>query len=245
VNRNAGTLRVFDTPADVAAALADTFVNCAKDAIAQRGSFAVSLAGGRTPKAAYMLLAQPSRASAIDWEKVQVYFGDERCVPPDDDQSNYKMAREAFLDAVKIPSWNVHRIRAEEEPAKAAEWYRDALVASFGTHPHLDLVMLGMGPDGHTASLVPGDPVLEVVDRPVAVTATAYGGHRRMTLTYPALARARQLLWLVSGEDKRAPLAALLDGDRKIPAGRVDAGASLVLADRAAAPERPGSVATQ
>jgi len=212
VNRNAGTLRVFDTPADVAAALADTFVNCAKDAIAQRGSFAVSLAGGRTPKAAYMLLAQPSRASAIDWEKVQVYFGDERCVPPDDDQSNYKMAREAFLDAVKIPSWNVHRIRAEEEPAKAAEWYRDALVASFGTHPHLDLVMLGMGPDGHTASLFPGANPLTDSGALVRAVYSESQKQWRVTLTPTVLNGARAVVFAVEGAGKTKTLATVREG---------------------------------
>ena len=102
--------------------------------------------------------------------------------------------------------------------------------------PRLDLVHLGIGPDGHTASLVPGDPVLDVTDRPVAVTEGEYEGRRRMTLTYPALAQAGQLLWLVTGQDKRAALDAMLAGDRSIPAGRVVAQASLVLADRAAHP---------
>jgi 6-phosphogluconolactonase/glucosamine-6-phosphate isomerase/deaminase len=109
----------------------------------------------------------------------------------------------------------------------AARRYGDSLPARF------DLVHLGLGPDGHTASLVPGDPVLEVTDRPVAVTAE-YQGHRRMTLTYPALARADQLLWVVTGADKRAPLARLWAGDPSIPAGRVEAAASLIMADTAA-----------
>src|SRR5579859_6310769 len=154
--RNAGTMRVLDDAGAVAQALAQTFIDSGKKAIAARDVYHVALSGGTTPKAAYTILGSPANHNALDWSKVHIWFGDERCVRPDSDQSNYKMARDAFLDAVQIPTWQVHRIRGEEEPAKAAEWTRDGLVAALGNTPQLDLVMLGMGPDGHTASLFPG-----------------------------------------------------------------------------------------
>jgi len=211
VTRNAGSLEIFDTPNDVAAALANRFMETGREAIAQRGAFTVSLAGGTTPKAAYALLAH-APSDALDWGKVQIYFGDERCVPPDDDQSNYKMAREAFLDAVKIPSWNVHRIRAEEEPAKAAEWYRDALVAAFGNQPRFDLVMLGMGPDGHTASLFPGtDPMTN----DAALVRAVYSESQsqwRITLTPAVLNGARAVVFAVEGAGKTAMLHTVREG---------------------------------
>ncbi len=144
-------------PALVAAALADAFAGDAKTAAEQRGTFNVALAGGTTPKAAYELLAQEPRRSLIDWNTVQVFFGDERCVPPDNPESNYKMAADAFLNAVDIPARNVHRMPWRgRSPKKRPPHMRPICSPRWVTPPIFDLIMLGMGPDGHTASLFPG-----------------------------------------------------------------------------------------
>jgi 6-phosphogluconolactonase/glucosamine-6-phosphate isomerase/deaminase len=161
----------------------------------------------------------------LPWDRVVLYQVDERVAPSGDPDRNLAHLRAALGSA----SAEVHAMPVEDHDLNgAAAQYARELPQRF------DLVHLGLGPDGHTASLVPGDPVLHVSDRLVAVT-EPYQGRRRMTLTYPALARADQLLWLVSGADKRAPLSLLRAGDRTIPAGRVQATASLIMADRAAA----------
>ena len=210
--RNAGELRILDDPATLAQALADLFIHCAKDAIVKRGVFHVSLAGGTTPKAAYTLLADDKYKSALDWGSVHIWFGDERCVPPDSDQSNYKMARDAFLDAVAIPTWQVHRIRGEEDPAKAAEWCRDGLVATLGNQPQIDLVMLGMGPDGHTASLFPGtDPMTDSRNLVRAVYSDSQK-QWRVTFTPDVLNRGRVVVFAVEGASKAKTLADVREG---------------------------------
>ena len=163
----------------------------------------------------------------VDWGSVEIFQVDERIAPDGDPDRNLTHM------LASLPPAAAERVRpmpvTAGDPVAAAAEYAAALPE------RLDLVHLGLGPDGHTASLVPGDPVLDVVDRPVAVTGGAYQERRRMTLTYPALAAARDLFWLVTGAEKREALAALLAGDESIPAGRVDAPGSLVLADRAAA----------
>jgi 6-phosphogluconolactonase len=212
MTRDAGTLRVFDAPADVAAALADTFLATARDAIAERGSFAVSLAGGTTPKAAYALLAQGPRANAIDWNAVNIYFGDERCVPPDHEQSNYKMANGAFIRALAIPDAHVHRMHGEDDPANAARAYRDDVIASLGAQPRFDLVMLGMGPDGHTASLFPGSDPLTDNDALVRAVYSQSQSQWRITLTPALLNAARAVVFAVEGSGKTATLAKVREG---------------------------------
>jgi 6-phosphogluconolactonase len=202
LTRNAGTINVYDTPADVARAVAELFVSCANDAIRERGSFAVSLAGGTTPKAAYALLAREPLRDAFDWSKVQIFFGDERCVPPDDERSNYKMARLAFLDAVGIPPANVHRIKGEDDPVDAAGAYRAELTYVLGDRPRFDLVLLGMGPDGHTASLFPGSDPLEGDD---ALARAVYSNSQqqwRVTLTPRVFNDARTVAFAVEGSAK-------------------------------------------
>jgi 6-phosphogluconolactonase/glucosamine-6-phosphate isomerase/deaminase len=170
-----------------------------------------------------MMLAQLAKES-VDWERTTIYQVDERVVPDGDDLRNLTHLRAGLATTpVQIEAMDVD----DSDLDAAADRYASILPARF------NLVHLGLGPDGHCASLIPDDPVLEVTDRLVALSGL-YQGTRRMTLTYPALARSDQLLWLVSGEDKREALAKLLNGDTSIPAGNVVAGASLIMADRAA-----------
>jgi 6-phosphogluconolactonase len=195
----------------------------ARAAVAEHGRFTFAVSGGHTPWAMFTALAKQD----MPWADVALFQVDERVAPDGDPDRNLTHLRESIGDA---PA-RVHPMPVTDADLEAgAAAYASALPQRF------DLVHLGLGPDGHTASLVPGDPVLHVEDRLVALT-QPYQEHRRMTLTYPALARADQLLWLITGGDKREPLARLLAGDESIPAGRVQAGRSLVLADRAAAPE--------
>jgi 6-phosphogluconolactonase len=192
----------------------------ARQAVKARGVFHFAVSGGHTPWEMFRELA----SEEVPWEAVVVHQVDERVAPPGDPDRNLQH----LTAALGSNGARVHAMPVEEEDLDAAaRLYENGLPALF------DLVHLGLGGDGHTASLVPGDAVLTVRDRLVAVT-QPYQGRRRMTLTYPGLARARQLLWLVTGEDKKAALAKLLAGDRSIPAGRIEADASLVLADRAA-----------
>ena len=153
-------IKIHPDPTSLARAAADHFVSLAVEAIAVRGRFAVVLSGGSTPKASYAVLATDERAARVDWSRVYVFWGDERCVPPDHPDSNFRMARQALLDRVPIPSGNVHRMRGELDPAQAAADYQQALLRFFaissGDTPSFDLILLGMGDDGHTASLFPG-----------------------------------------------------------------------------------------
>jgi len=212
MTRTPGTLRVFDTPADVARALADLFVDRARDAIAQRGHFAVALAGGSTPKATYTLLAQAPYADAIDWAKVLFFFGDERCVPPDDDQSNYKMADRTMLGPLCIPPEHIHRMAGEDVPEHAAAVYRIDLVATLSPNPHFDLVMLGMGPDGHTASLFPGTDPLSGDEHLVRAVYSQSQQQWRITLTPRVLSGAHTIVFAVEGAGKAQTLAAVREG---------------------------------
>jgi 6-phosphogluconolactonase/glucosamine-6-phosphate isomerase/deaminase len=164
-----------------------------------------------------------------DWERIQVFQVDERVAPDGDSTRNLTHLLET------LPELARERVR----PMPVTDPDLEAAAREYATSlpPSIDLVHLGIGPDGHTASLVPGDAVLDVDDRRVALTAGEYQGQRRMTLTYPELARAGRVLWLITGEAKREPLVKLMDGDRSIPAGRVDAAESFVIADRDAAHE--------
>jgi 6-phosphogluconolactonase len=214
-------IEVLPDPDAVARRGAALVAQAARDAVDARGRFMLAVSGGTTPWAMFRHLADED----MPWEATVIYQVDERIAPDGDPERNLTHLRES-LGAAAADVRPMPVDAADLEPAAAA--YAAELPDRF------DLVHLGLGDDGHTASLVPGDPVLDVVDRAVALTAE-YRGSRRMTLTYPALARADRLLWLVAGADKAQPLAKLLARDPAIPAGRVRDGGSLVLADRAAA----------
>jgi len=204
----------------------------AAEAIEQRGRFSFAVSGGSTP---WKMLEHLSRAD-LPWDRVHVFQVDERVAPDRDPDRNWTHLEESLLSRAPLPSANAHAMEvcAPDLEAAAAR-YAEALRRVAGAPPTLDCVHLGLGPDGHTASLVPGDPVLEVGDRDVALSAGPYQGHRRMTLTLPLLGRARRVLWLVTGAPKAEMLARLGRGDRAIPAGRVAREHALVITDRAAA----------
>ena len=215
-------VEVHHDDTEVASAAAGHVTAAAHRAVSQHGSFSFAVSGGHTPWAMFAVLAQRE----MPWERTRIFQVDERIAPPGDPDRNLAHLHEALAGA---PAEVVAMPVEQPAPDVAAASYAQLLPDRF------DLVHLGLGPDGHTASLVPGDAVLEVADRPVAPTAGEYQGRRRMTLTYPGLARADHLMWLVTGGSKADPLARLLAGDTSIPAGRVTAGDSLVVADRAAA----------
>jgi 6-phosphogluconolactonase len=178
-------------------------------------------------------------AENVPWKGMHVVQVDERVAPAGDPDRNLRHLRDSLLAHAPLPPEQIHAMAVESPDLEgAAAQYARVLEQIAGSPPVLDLTHLGLGPDGHTASLVPGDPVLDVTDRDVAPTVTAYQGRRRMTLTYPAINRSRRILWLVTGSEKVAMLARLLAGDRTIPAGRVRQDEAIVLADRAAAPSR-------
>lgn len=233
-------LRVYPDPAAVAHALAELFVTQAKEAIAERGVFGVSLAGGTTPKAAYRLLGEPPFSNALDWSKVQIFFGDERCVPPDDDRSNYKMANDAFMQPAGIPTANIHRMRGEDEPQAAAGAYRQELISVLGENPRFDLVILGMGTDGHTASLFPGSDPFADDDLLVRAVYADSQAQWRITLTPKALNAARKIVFVVEGSSKANVLSQVRESSKNpklLPSQAIDPndGQLIWLLDRAAA----------
>jgi 6-phosphogluconolactonase len=224
---------------------AEHFVALAREAVAARGRFSVALAGGSTPAGAYRLLAEAPYRTRVPWDSVHLFWGDERLVPPDDPASNYGLAQQAFIGLVPIPAENVHRVRGELTPEAAARAYELELVDYFcGPLPRLDLVILGLGSDGHTASLFPGDPLLEETRETVAVARANYQGRPawRVTLTLPAINAARHVLFLASGAEKAGIVATVLDNaGGSLPAQRVCpvAGQITWLLDRAAAGQGP------
>jgi len=207
-------LKVYRDPPALARALAEFFVTTGTLAAADRGAFRVALSGGNTPRAAYELLAQIPLRDELSWSDVFVYFGDERCVPPDDEQSNYRMARKAFLDSVPIPAANVHRIAGEIDPGLAANEYASVLRTDLGDRPEFDLIMLGLGSDGHTASLFPGTPP-DTDD--AALVRAVYAQSQmmwRVTITPAVINRARAVVFAVEGAEKAQILATVLEGPR-------------------------------
>jgi 6-phosphogluconolactonase len=203
----------------------------ARSAVAERGRFVIAVSGGHTPWQMLRALANEK----VPWEKVHVVQVDERVAPGGDPDRNLTHLRESLLEHAPLRAEQIHAMPVDSPDLEAAaKSYATTLREIAGSPPVLDLAHLGLGPDGHTASLVPGDPVLNVTDVDVALTGV-YQDRRRMTLTYPMLNRARRILWLVTGNDKVDALARLSDGDVTIPAGRIRRDHALVLADHAAA----------
>ncbi len=203
----------------------------ARAAVAARGQCLLAFSGGHTP---WQMLAALA-GEDVPWARVDVLQVDERVAPAGDPDRNATHLREALLARVPLPPEHLHLMPVEApDLAAAAAQYAQTLAALAGSPPTLDLIHLGLGPDGHTASLVPGDPALAVADASTAITGE-YQGRRRMTLTYPVLNQARRILWLVTGADKAGMLIRLRNGDPGIPAGRVRADRAVVLADAPAA----------
>lgn len=230
-----GDVFVYDSADEVAREAADMFVGIVAGVLADRAVARVALAGGSTPKAMYRVLASPALRERVDWRRVEIFFGDERCVPPDHADSNYRMAREALLDHVPLGADRVHRIAGERPPAEAAAQYQQKLLR-LDDPPRLDLVLLGMGPDGHTASLFPGTPVLAETRALAAAVYVDKLESWRVTLTAPVLSAAGHVLVTTVGAEKAAALATALAGPPgAVPIQLVRAIDQRWLVDRAAA----------
>lgn len=232
------SVHLYENPGELAEAAASEFAVRAAEAIEERGRFAVVLAGGSTPKATYEILAR-DYVDRVDWSRVHVFFGDERGVPPDHEDSNYRMAREALLD--HVPLGSVHRMQGELPPDEAAEAYEEELHEFFRTEeaPRFDLVLLGIGEDGHTASLFPETSALEIHDRWVVANPVLKLETTRITLTVPVINGALMVFFLVAGEGKAEALRNILGGDadpREYPASLIHpAGGPEWMLDQAAA----------
>ncbi len=220
-------------------AAAKLFATTAKNAVEANGRFTVALSGGGTPRRTYQLLAEPKLRDAIQWQAVHVFWGDERCVPPGDPRSNARMARLALLDHVPIPGGQIHPALWMDDPRESAADYEAVIRTCFGEAlPRLDLILLGMGEDGHTASLFPGSPVLDETQAWVAAVPSK--DPPRVTLTYPVLNNAGTIAFLVSGRNKAGVLHTVIDGsgvEDPLPASRVNPvhGTLRFLVDRDAA----------
>ncbi len=222
---------VHTDPAAVARRAAAWIAETTRQAIGQRDCCVLALSGGTTPLSMLRILA----TTPIDWRKVEVVQVDERVAPSASPDRNLAQLQAALLAHIPLPAAQIHAMPVEDvDLVAAAERYGRLLTSLAGTPPRLDLVVLGLGADGHTASLVPGDAALDIRDADVVVTAL-YKGRRRMTLTFPVINRARHILWLVTGADKAEMLARLIQGDPALPASRVRRTSALLLADRAAA----------
>jgi 6-phosphogluconolactonase len=229
-------IEVFEDAGPVARGASAVIAADARGAIAARGRFGLAVSGGHTPWIMLRALANED----IPWAGMHIFQVDERVAPEGDADRNLTHLRESFLQYVPLRPDQIHAMPVESlDLEAAARLYADALRETLGSPPVLDLVHLGLGPDGHTASLVPGDAVLGVTDEDVAITGI-YLGRRRMTLTYPAINRARRILWVVTGSEKLEMLRRLHEGDTSIPAGRVRSDQALLLADQASARQLTG-----
>lgn len=251
-------LSVVQDPEELAEEAAEIFAEAARRAVADRGLFAVALAGGRTPMPVYRELArrEGEGSPGLPWERIHLFWGDERMVPPEHEDSNFRTVRRQLLQHIPVPEENVHPIDTSSgSPDAAAREYEAELRELFGrlvrggggegeAPPRFDLVFLGLGEDGHTASLFPGCPALEERCRWVAPCELEALDHPRVTVTPPVLERARRLLFLVSGEAKAEILRRVLDGDPGLPAARIDPeeGEPWWLVDEAAAARLPSEL---
>jgi len=239
----APTLRIVADAGTLAAEAAALVIERARAAVAERGRFMWALSGGATPRATYARLAESPERARMPWEQTWVFFGDERCVPPDHPESNYRMASETLLAKVPVPAGQVFRMRGEAVDAEAAAAeYTRTLAEAFGTRrgelPRFDVILLGFGVDGHTASLFPGSPALKEIFRPVAaVHAAAAALPQRLTLTYPVLNAAACVVFLGSGAEKAKVVKTMLGEHARLPAAMVQPtdGTLLWILDRDAA----------
>jgi len=246
-DRATPNLQIFADAGEVARAAAERFIELARESTEARGRFSVALAGGSTPKRIYELLAGDELKTQLDWSGVHIFFGDERCVPPDHADSNYRMANEALLSRVSLPEQNVHRMRGEGDAVANARLYEDELREFFDgeTWPQFDLVMLGMGDDGHTASLFPGTNALDVRTAWVTANWVEKFDTFRVTLTATAINHARHVMFIVTGASKTERLQEVLHGERdehRLPSQLIqpDEGALTWFLDEAAAAKLKG-----
>jgi 6-phosphogluconolactonase len=238
VSEAIGRIEILPDPLALAHHVAEWMTQAA---LAADGPFRVSLSGGSTPKTLYGLLASDEFRSRFPWQRVSWYWGDERFVPYDHPESNFRMTREAMLAKAPVPPGNIHPIPTDGSPEDAARRYELTLQQAYGgasLDPHrplFDVTLLGLGPDGHTASLLPGEPVLS--ERKRWVAAVAHGRPEvRITMTYPALESSRRVAFLVAGEDKAAIFTAIRKGDSRVPAAQIrPVGELFWFVDRAAA----------
>jgi 6-phosphogluconolactonase len=207
---------------------AERFIALAADAVSRSGRFTVALSGGSTPKGLYASLATPEYRHRIDWSRVHLFWGDERCVPADHPESNFRMVQESLLSRIQIPSENVHRMMGEKEPEQARQEYEEHLKQFFrlppGEVPRFDLILLGLGEDGHTASLFPGSAALNENQRLVATVYVEKLKAQRLTLTLPVINAAAQIIFLVAGQSKSAIVKKLFGADSdgcELPATKV------------------------
>jgi 6-phosphogluconolactonase len=234
---------VLPDPEAVAAATADRFVATVAAAVAERGVARVALSGGGTPKQVYPLLLEPARRDAVDWGRVEFFWGDERAVPPDHPESNFGVAYGMLLSQLPaVRADRIHRMPAEAEDLRAAALSHESeLRLSFGVRagdlPAFDLIWLGMGPDGHTASLFPSSAALDERERWVVANWAPGPQAWRMTLTFPVLNAGRDVIFVVTGADKADALGRIRAGDRDLPAGRVAGDNVEWIIDAAAAAE--------
>ena len=235
-----GRIEILPDPAALAHHVAEWITTAA---VAAQGSFRISLSGGSTPKTLYQLLASDEFRNRFPWQRVSWYFGDERFVPYDHPDSNYRMVREAMFAKASVPPENIHPIPVDGTPEEAAQQYERTLQHAYGAaildpaRPLFDVTLLGLGPDGHTASLLPGEPVLE--ERKRWVVAVSHGRPEvRITMTYPVIESSRRVAFLVTGSEKEPIFRAIRAGGSQVPAARVQPVGDLFwFADRAAAGE--------
>ncbi len=235
-----GQIEIFEDAEALSRAAASFFVQASHRALERVGRFSVALSGGSGPKRMFELLATDEYWRAVPWDRTHLFWGDDRAVGPEHELSNYLLAQEAFIHAVPIPEDNVHRIKGELGAQTAAEDYARELMNFFGgeTAPSFDLALQGMGGDGHTASLFPGDDALTATNYVAPVFDPPAAPHvDRVTLTYPAFAGSHTALFLVAGPAKRDVLASVLGGDEQYPAARFRAHQVLWFLDKAAAGE--------
>jgi len=218
------TIEIVNSSQDIARRATELFIETANEAMKKQNSFTVALSGGSTPKALFELLALEENASQIDWRRVHIFWSDERCVPPDNEQSNFRMANEALLKHVAIPANQIHRMHGEDEPQIAATNYERELIKHFGNdEPRFDLILLGMGDDGHTASLFPNTTAIDETEKLVAAPFVEKFNSYRVTFTFKTINAAKKILFLVTGASKAETLKKVLSEPRKdLPASLVN-----------------------